>query len=217
MSSPEGRPCTLFPRSEDVPPQDGQIRPTNQNTHDRMRRSPTVDHNIDSTTKNKYKPDKRGNRDHISYKRPSDDDDTSNKRTAAQFCKERSPWASYKRFATLGPSETTFLAVGPHPTTTIVAIKEQRVSKTAPLRGIVSTSHVNVVKLQDAYYWSGTCFFVYDRMDISLEQLCVCNRIEDIHIATICREVGLLNLYKLISGTANVLYLDTLWAVLYLQ
>jgi hypothetical protein len=72
----------------------------------------------------------------------------------------------------LGPSETIFLAIGWNPTPTIVAVKEERVSDTSSLRGIVPTSHVNIVKLKDAYYWSETCFLVYDRMHISLEHLC---------------------------------------------
>lgn len=122
MSSPRSRPCTIFLRSENLRLPGTQISPANenQNTSDWLQKSPNNSHSSDSKPR---QSDELDSRNHATYKRAADTNDTSNKRHVTQFCKERSPWTSYKKFATLGPSETTFLAIGWNPTPTIVAVK----------------------------------------------------------------------------------------------
>ncbi|CEO59701.1 hypothetical protein PMG11_04368 [Penicillium brasilianum] len=212
MSFPESRPCTTFPRSENLRPPDKQINPGSQmqNVLGQPERSSDHSQNSDLNLRQSNKTD---GDNHATYKRAADSDNARNKRHVTQFLKESSPWTSYKRFAALGPSETTLLAVAWNPITSIVAVKEHRVLDAKSLRELIPTSHVNIVKLKDAYYWSGRCFLGYERMHISLEQLCACNTIEDIHIATICRETlsGLLYICNELKASYTTTLYDNIF------
>ena len=114
------------------------------------------------------------------------------KRLTTSFCADSEPWRLYNKFAELGASGTTYLALGPlNPVTAaeLVVVKEQRAADASATKKLTRIRHENIVSLIDAYLSSGKVFFVYERMDVSLTRLNAYCCLKEEHIAAICREV----------------------------
>ncbi|KAL2811823.1 hypothetical protein BDW59DRAFT_155438 [Aspergillus cavernicola] len=127
-----------------------------------------------------------------SQKRSSESQSGRGKRLTTSFCADSEPWKLYDKFANLGTSGTTYLALGPLKSSTVaelVVVKEQRAADASATKVLTRIHHENVVSLVDAYLFSGKVFFVYERMDISLARLNACCDLKEEHIAAICREV----------------------------
>lgn len=110
------------------------------------------------------------------------------KRTERSFCKEGSPWTKYRRFAKLGRSGTSVLAADPRAKwPCIVVVKELK--HVASTRDLIEIIHPNIVRLEEAWMSKGTVYFIYERMDITLDRLQQFYQLGEQYISTICRAV----------------------------
>lgn len=168
--------CTTFLTSLDIlptpPQQENSITKSQETPHARkLRKSPPL------FSRFPIKP-------------PESADAPEAKRQSTEFCRIGNPWDNYSRFTAEGTSRSTYLAFELTPSCSIVAIKESRkVPSMSHRQHIMKTSHTNIVNLKDAYIDGETIFFIYERMQLSIEYIHSSLQLENIHIATTCREV----------------------------
>ncbi|KAF3481567.1 uncharacterized protein GIQ15_04326 [Arthroderma uncinatum] len=125
----------------------------------------------------------------ISAKRTSAERIDGTKRFASHFPESGSLWAKYKQFTKARGPGKVVLAYEIKSPKVIVAIKECKAADTERAQLLFRTSHPNIVNLQDAFIDERDVYLAYERMDLPLEQLHSDIKLEERHIATICREV----------------------------
>ncbi|KAF3484321.1 uncharacterized protein GIQ15_03645 [Arthroderma uncinatum] len=124
----------------------------------------------------------------ISAKRTSTERIDSAKRFASRFPESGSPWARYRQFTKNREPGKVVLAYDINAPKLVVAIKECKLPDTEQAHLLFRTSHPNIVNLQDAFLAGRDMYLAYERMDLPLEQLHSDIKLEERHIATICRE-----------------------------
>ncbi|KAN0068543.1 hypothetical protein V8E54_013267 [Elaphomyces granulatus] len=131
-----------------------------------MSRNPTHGDVCDFSTDQNIKTSKIPPRLPLLVKRLLDERSIDSKRAMSSFCGEGNPWTKYKQPAKEGNPGKTCLAYDYRPPGSIVAIKQYSVSEA-----------------------SAVVYLAYERMDLSLEQLHLCIKLEESHISIICKEV----------------------------
>lgn len=184
---PEDSRVTRFPRSDDVRAVTGWQQPAkNGFTPNRpYQEELSVHHSTES------QPPKRPMPPLPVEERLPKTSNSLGKRQATAFCKESSPWITNQKFAILGTSGTTYLSQRLTSSRDIVVIREHMISESVITQTLIPTSHMNVVKLKEAFVDNGLAYIVYEQMEISLPRLRSCVKLYNAEIATICKEVSL--------------------------
>ncbi|EEP83050.1 predicted protein [Uncinocarpus reesii 1704] len=113
----------------------------------------------------------------------------SSKRCSRQFPENGSPWDRYRPFTRRRSCGKIVLAHDIRMPKTVVAFRDCKPSNAVNVQHLIKTAHTNLVNLRDAFIDRDIVYLAYERMDLPLEQLHSDVRLEEGHIATVCREV----------------------------
>jgi hypothetical protein len=125
----------------------------------------------------------------LPVKRSADNSDGCSKRRSL-FAHDGSPREKYQKLQNESAEGKIYLAFEKASPGTIVAIKEyiSRAGDTSTKR-LCRTSHTNLVNLVLVFTEPEKLYFVYERMDITLEQLASAVKLKEPQIAFLCKEV----------------------------
>lgn len=107
------------------------------------------------------------------------------------FIHDGPPWEKYQKLQHESAKGKTYLAFEKAAPGNIVAIKEHMArADDMSTQHLCRTSHTNLVNLLLLFTEPDKIYFVYERMDITLEQLASVVKLKEPQIAFICKEVG---------------------------
>ena len=114
-----------------------------------------------------------------------------NKRRAALPVHEGSPWEDYESFLDEDQAGPVTVAYQKELDFSIVAIKRCKPPNTHSLKGIMRTSHQNLVRFMEVFLVDGELFTVYESMAVSLAEVqsSLCRIFHAYEIAALCKEV----------------------------
>jgi hypothetical protein len=125
----------------------------------------------------------------LPVKRSADDSGEFSKRRAV-FAHDGSPWGKYQKLQNESAKGKTYLVFEKASPGTIVAVKEYMTgADDMSTTRLCRTSHTNLVNLVLVFTEPEKLYFVYERMDISLEQLAAAVKLKEPQIAFLCKEV----------------------------
>lgn len=141
----------------------------------------------------------------LPVKRPADDSGESSKRRPL-FAHDGSPWEQYQKLQHESTKGKTYLAFEKASPGNIVAIREYMIrADETPTKHLFRTSHTNLVNLVLLFTEPEKLYFVYERMDITLEQLASAVRLKEPQIAFLCKEVCYLKYGRLHANFSQTL------------
>jgi p21-activated kinase 1 len=123
----------------------------------------------------------------VSVKRTADDSPEKSKRRS-NFTRECSPWDKYQSLQQACTKGKTCLAYEKASPSTIVAIKECSEDRST-LSHLFKTSHTNLVNLLSLFVDAESVWLVYEKMDVTLDQLLSTVKLKEPQIAFLCKEI----------------------------
>jgi serine/threonine protein kinase len=125
----------------------------------------------------------------IDVRPPSDERALELKKRGSSLWEVGAPWVKYKRCMGTETGKTC-LAYEIKAPGNIVAIKPSSNTGISQTREFVRPSHANIVRLLSTFLTQDTVYFVYERMDITLEHLYTGVSLGESDISFICKEVS---------------------------
>ena len=113
------------------------------------------------------------------------------KKVSVSFCKQASPWMTYRRWLHDDEAGTAIIAHGHQPNFPVVAIKERAIKSTDRITELVEIRNQNLVQLLDAFQYQSRIYLVYESVNVSLRQIqsCPYGPLREYEISSVCQQV----------------------------
>ena len=113
------------------------------------------------------------------------------KKVSVSFCKQASPWMTYRCWLHDNEAGSAIIAHGHQPNFPVVAIKERAIKSTDRITELVEIRHQNLVQLLDAFRYQSRIYLVYESVSVSLRQIqsCPYGPLREYEISSICQQV----------------------------